>query len=74
MTCVLQGGEQLEGILEGRRATMRHRFALRGGLPLEAASSYLSGGAPDAWLPPAQAGLFWLTIDGDARRQPRGHH
>lgn len=62
---VLQGGEQLEGILEGRRATMRHRFALRGGLPLDAASSYLSGGAPDAWLPPAQAGLFWLTIDGD---------
>ena len=37
---------------------------MRGGLPLGASASYLSGGAPDVWLPPDQAGVFWLTIDG----------
>lgn len=62
---VLEGNERLEGVLAERRPTLRHRFDLRGGLPLEAAHSYLSGGAPDAWLPPAQTGLFWLTIDGE---------
>jgi hypothetical protein len=62
---VLEGNERLEGVLAERRPTLRHRFALRGGLPLDTANSYLSGGAPDVWLPPDQAGLFWLEIDGE---------
>ena len=48
---VLQGDEDLEGVLADRRSTLKHRFAFRGGLPLEAHRSYLSGGAPDVWLP-----------------------
>ncbi len=61
---VLQGNERFEGALASSRSTIRHRFDIRGGLPLRASASYLTGGAPDVWLPPDQAGVFWLTIDG----------
>lgn len=61
---VLHGHEQLEGVLAGRRPTLKHRFALRGGLPLPLAGSYLSGGAPDVWLPPTTEDTLWLALDG----------
>jgi hypothetical protein len=61
---VLQGDEVLEGALAGRRPTLKHRFALRGGLPLALAGSYLSGGAPDVWLPPTTEDTLWLALDG----------
>jgi hypothetical protein len=44
------------GALEILRPTNRHRIALTGGLPLAASSSYLLGGLPDLWLPPAPDG------------------
>jgi hypothetical protein len=61
---VLQGDETLEGVLADRRPTLNHRFAFRGGLPLEAHRSYLSSGAPDVWLPPTTEVSLWLTLDG----------
>jgi hypothetical protein len=62
---VLQGEEALEGVLAEKRTTLRHRFAFRGGLPLEARWSYLSGGAPDVWLPPTTEQSLWVTLDGE---------
>ena len=61
---VLQGNEVLDGVLADRRPTLSHRFALQGGLPLEAHHSYLSGGAPDVWLPSTADASLWLTLDG----------
>ncbi len=61
---VLQGNEVLDGVLADRRPTLRHRFTFRGGLPLEAHRSYLSGGAPDVWLPSTTEASLWLTLDG----------
>lgn len=63
---VLQGGETLEGALGDRRPTFKHRFAFHGGLPLETPRSYLSGGAPDVWLPPTTDVSLSLTLDGAA--------
>ncbi len=39
---VLQGNESFEGVLASNKPTVRHRFDLRGGLPLGASASYLS--------------------------------
>lgn len=61
---VLQGNEALEGVLADRRPTLSHRFVFRGGLPLESHHSYLSGGAPDVWLPSVAEASLALTLDG----------
>lgn len=63
---VVSGEVPLTGLLETRRPTARHRFAFRGGLPLVAKGSYLAGGAPDVWLPPAASEAASLTLDGAA--------
>lgn len=63
---VVTGELQLTGALADRRPTLRHRFALRGGLPLIAKDSFLSGGAPDVWLPPLGIEMPTLTLDAEA--------
>lgn len=67
---VIDEGRALSGPLAGRRRPQRHRFVLRGGLPLAMASSYLEGGAPDAWLPPVDGDPPTLTLDGTALPSP----
>jgi hypothetical protein len=61
---ILVGDVPLTGALAEAQPTVRHRFALKGGLPLEASASYLSGGAPDVWLPTIGEGALSLTLDG----------
>ena len=68
---VFGGAANLSGALAMRRPSHRHRFALRGGLPLAAASAYLAGGAPDAWLPAASHKAN-LTPTLDGNDLPRG--
>jgi hypothetical protein len=64
---VFGGAANLTGALASRRPSHRHRFALRGGLPLAAAGAYLAGGAPDAWLPAASNDAALApTLDGNA--------
>lgn len=55
------------GELEILRPTVRHRIALTGGLPLGAQTSYLLGGLPDLWLPPAPDGSAGVQarLDGE---------
>jgi hypothetical protein len=48
---VYEGAADLTGALATKRPSHRHRFSLRGGLPLRPNAAYLAGGAPDVWLP-----------------------
>lgn len=48
---VFEGAADLRGALATKRPSHRHRFSLRGGLPLRPTAAYLAGGAPDVWLP-----------------------
>jgi hypothetical protein len=63
---VFDGAAALTGALSGQRPTNRHRLTIRGGLPLQAARSYLAGGAPDLWVPvlPAEQPALTPLLDG----------
>ena len=58
---VFEGAADLTGALATKRPSHRHRFSLRGGLPLRPNAAYLAGGAPDVWLP---------DVPGDVRHLP----
>ena len=65
---ILVGDVALTGALAQGQPTLKHRFALKGGLPLQARASYLSGGAPDVWLPTIGELALSLTLDGTPLR------
>lgn len=62
---VLADPQGLSGALSHQRPTERHRLAFRGGLPLAARNAYLTGGAPDLWLPAPPSATTPLRIDAD---------
>jgi hypothetical protein len=58
------------GDLDVLRPTNRHRIALTGGLPLSASGSYMLGGLPDLWLPPAPDGSAGVQARLDGQLLP----